>query len=216
MYAWLFWAVSGMAGCALANRIPATTDNPQIEGRIEQSGLHFETSSSRPIALTLREGVKMGLLHDDKDDADQYVRVILEQSIFSLKSSNPALVIVERRGMRDLLKEFKFQAEGLVRDQDLAKIGQFLGLDYVVVFDSVYSDLNELYGLNNQIDTWEVMIPVKIIAVNTAEVKLNCLSTAKARVGRVMKATEVRTLNREALGIAARLGGQCLLASMSN
>jgi hypothetical protein len=157
----------------------------------------------------------LGLLHDDRNEVERHVRVILEQAIFSLKASFPDLIVVERHSIEDLQKEFLFQAKGSVKDQDLAKIGHFLGLDYVVVFDPIYDDLNDLYGLRNQIDTWDVVLPLKIMAVNTAEVKLHCLATVKAKVGRQMKASEVRLLNREALDIAGTLASQCLLSSIN-
>lgn len=202
------------AGClGPAGHSPAS-DQP-IETSQDHHGIQFDTSNSRPIPFTLPAGSKLGLLHDDRHEADRPVRVTLEQAVFSLKASIPSLVIVERRSVADLQKEFAFQSSGLVKDQDLAKIGHFLGLDYVVVFDPLYQDLNELYGLRNQIDTWEVVLPLKIVAVNTAEVKLHCLATVKAKVGKQMKATEVRALNQDALGIAASLVSQCLAASLT-
>ncbi|MGE0644658.1 MAG: hypothetical protein AB7P24_13400 [Nitrospira sp.] len=138
----------------------------------------------------------------------------MEQAIFSLKASVPRLIVVERRSVVDLEKEFRFQASGKVNDQDLAKIGHFLGLDYVVVFDAIYQDLNELYGLRNQIETWAVTVPLKIITVNTAEIKLHCLATAKAHVGRQMTASEVHLLNQEALRTATSSVSQCLSSSL--
>lgn len=208
------WGMAiGIVGCASSGATVGTGDNGR-DSRLELSGVQFEMSSSRPVHVRLRDEAKMGLLHDDRDEADRYVRVILEQAIFSLKSSHPELIVVERRSIEELLRELKFQAEGFVKDADLAKIGHFLGLDYVVVFDPVYSDLNELYGLKNRIDVWEVMIPVKIIAVNSAEVKLNCLASVRAKVGRELTAADVRALNREALSIAAKLAGQCLSTSV--
>lgn len=208
------WGVAiGIAGCASSGTPVGMGENGR-DSRLELSGVQFEMSSSRPVRVGLRDEAKMGLLHDDRDEADRYVRVVLEQAIFSLKSSHPELIVVERRSVEELLREFKFQAEGFVKDADLAKIGHFLGLDYVVVFDPVFSDLNELYGLKNRIDVWEVMIPVKIIAVNSAEVKLNCLASVRAKVGRELTAADVRALNREALGIAAKLAGQCLSTSV--
>jgi hypothetical protein len=203
----------GIVGCASSGTTIGVGENGR-DGRLELSGVQFEMSSSRPVRVRLRDEAKMGLLHDDRDEVDRYVRVILEQAIFALKSSHPELIVVERRSIEELLRELKFQAEGLVKDADLAKIGHFLGLDYVVVFDPVYSDLNELYGLKNRIDVWEVMIPVKIIAVSSAEVKLNCLASVRAKVGRELTAADVRALNREALGMAAKLAGQCLSTSV--
>lgn len=205
--------VIGMMGCVSSGTTIGIGENGR-DGRLELSGVQFEMSSSRPVRVRLRDEAKLGVLHDDRDDADRYVRVVLEQAIFSLKSSYPELIVVERRSVEELLKELKFQAEGFVKDADLARIGHFLGLDYVVVFDPVYSDLNELYGLKNRIDVWEVMIPVKIIAVSSAEVKLNCLASVRAKVGRELTAADVRALNREALGMAAKLAGQCLSTSV--
>jgi hypothetical protein len=193
----------------------SSTSEQTLETSLDHHGVQFDTAVSRPIPLTLAPGSKLGLLHDDRDEVERHVRVILEQAIFSLKASFPDLVVVERHSVEDLQKEFRFQAKGSVKDQDLAKIGHFLGLDYVVVFDPIYHDLNDLYGLRNQIDTWDVVLPLKIIAVNTAEVKLHCLATVKANVGREMKASEVRLLNREALGMAATLASQCLSSSIN-
>lgn len=207
----LVLTTSGCTGPA----VNSSFNEPTVEISQGQNGLRFETSSSRPIPFTLAPGSKLGLLHDDRDEVERHVRVILEQAIFALKASIPNLIVVERRSVDDLQKEFKFQAGGFVKDQELAKIGHFLGLDYVVVFDPIYQDLNQLYGLNNQIDTWDVMLPLKIIAVNTAEVKLHCLATVKTKVGRLMKASEVRLLNQEALGIAATLASQCLSSSLN-
>ena len=138
----------------------------------------------------------------------------MEQAVFSLKATVPRLIVVERRSVADLEKEFRFQASGKVKDQDLARIGHFLGLDYVVVFDALYQDLNELYGLRNQIETWMVTVPLKIVAVNTAEIKLHCLATAKATVGKQMTASEVRLLNQEALRMATTSVSQCLSSSL--
>ena len=212
----------GLAGLAFATSsctrptVNFSMNEQMLETSLDHHGIQFDTTTSRPVPFTLAPGSKLGLLHDDRDEVERHVRVTLEQAIFSLKASIPSLIVVERRSVDDLQKEFKFQARGLVKDQDLAKIGHFLGLDYVVVFDPIYHDLNELYGLRNQIDTWNVVIPLKIIAVNTAEVKLHCLATVKAKVGRQMKASEVRLLNREALDIAATLASQCLSSSLTD
>ena len=195
--------------------VSASTSEQTLETSRDHHGVQFDTAISRPIPLTLAPGSKVGLLHDDRDEVERHVRVILEQGIFSLKASFPDLVVVERQRVDALQKEFMFQAKGSVNDQDLAKIGHFLGLDYVAVFDPIYHDVNDLYGLRNQIDTWDVVLPLKIIAVNTAEVKLHCLATVKATVGRQMKASEVRLLNRAALGIAATLASQCLSSSFN-
>lgn len=203
-----------MIGC-LGTATRSTPNEQSLETSQDHHGIQFATTTSRPVPFTLPAGSKLGLLHEDRHETERPVRVALEQAVFSLKASIPSLVIVERRSTTDLQKEFAFQSSGLVKDQDLAKIGHFLGLDYVVVFDPLYQDLNELYGLRNQIDTWEVVLPLKIIAVNTAEVKLHCLATVKANVGKQMKATEVRALNQDALGIAASLAGQCLTASLT-
>ena len=188
--------------------------NQALETRHEHRGIPFETTASRPIPFTLTPGSKMGLLHEDRDETDRYVRVAIEQALFSLKATVPRLIIVERRSVGDLEKEFRFQASGKVKDQDLAKIGHFLGLDYVVVFDAIYQDLNELYGLRNQIETWTVTVPLKIVAVNTAEIKLHCLATATAHVGRQMTASEVRLLNQEALRTATTSVSHCLSSSL--
>lgn len=219
----MYWScLLGLAALALAMpsctspTVNASTNEQALETSLDHHGVQFDTMTSRPIPFTLAPGSKLGLLHDDRDEVERHVRVTLEQAIFSLKASIPSLIVVERRSIDDLQKEFKFQARGLVKDQDLAKIGHFLGLDYVVVFDPIYHDLNELYGLRNQIDTWNVVLPLKIIAVNTAEVKLHCLATVKAKVGRQMKASEVRLLNREALSIAATLASQCLSSSLAD
>lgn len=219
----MLWScLFGLAGLVLATSSctglaqNSSTNEPALETSLDHHGILFDTTASRPVPFTLAPGSKLGLLHDDRDEVERHVRVILEQAIFSLKASIPSLIVVERRSVDDLQKEFKFQARGLVKDQDLAKIGHFLGLDYVVVFDPIYHDLNELYGLRNQIDTWNVVLPLKIIAVNTAEVKLHCLATVKAKVGKQMTAVEVRLLNREALGIAATLASQCLSSSLTD
>ena len=218
----MFWTwLLGIASLVLTTSscsepaVNSSTNEQTLETSLDHHGVQFDTTISRPIPLTLAPGSKLGLLHDDRNEVERHVRVILEQAIFSLKASFPDLIVVERHSIEDLQKEFLFQAKGSVKDQDLAKIGHFLGLDYVVVFDPIYHDLNDLYGLRNQIDTWDVLLPLKIIAVNTAEVKLHCLATVKAKVGRQMKASEVRLLNREALDIAGTLASQCLLSSIN-
>ena len=209
---WLAAVGLAMFGCGPTDSI-SKSEQP-FEANENHHGIQFNTTTSRPIPFTLAPGSKIGLLHEDRDDADRQVRVSLEQAIFSLKAVIPSLIVVERRSVVDLEKEFRFQASGKVKDQDLAKIGHFLGLDYVVVFDSLYQDLNELYGLRNQIDTWEVTLPLKIIAVNSAEIKLHCLASATAHVGKQMTASEVRLLNREALRMATTSVSQCLSSSL--
>ena len=209
---WLIAVGLALFGCT-GSTTPVFTSGQPLETSQDHHGIQFDTTTSRPIPFTLISGSKIGLLHEDRDEPDRHVRIALEQAIFSLKASIPNLIVVERRSVGDIEREFRFQASGKVKDQELAKIGHFLGLDYVVVFDALYQDLNELYGLRNQIDTWEVTLPVKIIAVNTAEVKLHCLATAKANVGRQMTAAEVRLLNQKALSMATALVNQCLSAS---
>jgi len=206
---------STLATLGCGGHTPASGMNNQpLETSHDHHGIPFETTASRPIPFTLTPGSKIGLLHEDRDETDRHVRVAMEQAIFSLKASVPRLIVVERRSVVDLEKEFRFQASGKVNDQDLAKIGHFLGLDYVVVFDAIYQDLNELYGLRNQIETWAVTVPLKIITVNTAEIKLHCLATAKAHVGRQMTASEVHLLNQEALRTATSSVSQCLSSSL--
>ena len=212
---WLLMA--GLSSFSCAGSQPSTFPSTQpLEASQDHHGIQFNTTTSHPLPLRLAPGSKIGLLHEDREEADQFVRVALEHTIFSIKASIPSLIVVERRSVGDIEREFRFQASGKVKDQELAKIGHFLGLDYVVVFDALYQDLNELYGLRNQIDTWEVTLPVKIIAVNTAEVKLHCLATAKANVGRQMTAAEVRLLNQKALSMATTLVNQCLSASLQS
>lgn len=210
---WLTTLGLALFGCT-GSTAPVLTSGQPFETSQNHHGIQFDTTTSRPIPVLLAPGSKIGLLHEDRDEADRLVRVALEQTIFSIKASIPSLIVVERRSVDDIEREFRFQAKGMVKDQDLAKIGHFLGLDYVVVFDSLYQDLNELYGLRNQIDTWEVTLPLKIIAVNTAEMKLHCLATAKANVGKQMTAVEVRLLNQEALSVATGLVSQCLSTSL--
>ncbi len=210
---WLTMLGLTLFGCA-GSTAPVLTNGQPFETSQHHHGIQFDTTTSRPIPVLLAPGSKIGLLHEDRDEADRLVRVALEQTIFSIKASIPSLIVVERRSVDDIEREFRFQAKGMVKDQDLARIGHFLGLDYVVVFDSLYQDLNELYGLRNQIDTWEVTLPLKIIAVNTAEMKLHCLATAKATVGKQMTAAEVRLLNQEALSMATGLVSQCLSTSL--
>jgi len=217
----IFWI-----GCALLTGLtlatlgcgrqppPSEMNRQPLETSHDHHGIPFETTASRPIPFTLAPGSKIGLLHEDRDEADRHVRVAMEQAVFSLKATVPRLIVVERRSVADLEKEFRFQASGKVKDQDLARIGHFLGLDYVVVFDALYQDLNELYGLRNQIETWMVTVPLKIVAVNTAEIKLHCLATAKATVGKQMTASEVRLLNQEALRMATTSVSQCLSSSL--
>jgi hypothetical protein len=205
----------GLASFGCTGSPPSISPNTQpLEASREHHGIQFNTTTSHPVPVRLAPGSKIGLLHEDRDEADQFVWVALEQTIFSLKASISNLIVVERRSVRDLEKEFRFQASGKVRDQDLAKIGHFLGLDYVVVFDALYQNLNELYGLRNQIDHWEVTLPVKIVAVNTAEVTLHCLASAKANVRKQMTAVEVRLLNQEALSLTTMLVNQCLSSSL--
>lgn len=210
---WLTTLGLTLFGCT-GSIAPVLTSGQPFETSQNHHGIQFDTTTSRPIPVLLAPGSKIGLLHEDRDEADRLVRVALEQTIFSIKASIPSLIVVERRSVDDIEREFRFQAKGMVKDQDLAKIGHFLGLDYVVVFDSLYQDLNELYGLRNQIDTWEVTLPLKIIAVNTAEMKLHCLATAKATVGKQMTAAEMRLLNQEALSMATGLVSQCLSTSL--
>ncbi len=202
-----------MLGCA-EQSTTSRAGTQTIEANHDHYGITFETTVSRPVPFTLKPGSKVGLLHEDRDEADRHVRVAMEQAVFSLKAAVPSLIAVERRSIGDLEKEFRFQASGKVNDQALTKIGHFLGLDYVVVFDAIHQDLNELYGLRNQIETWEVTLPLKIVAVDTAEIKLHCLATAKARVGKQMTASEVRLLNQEALRLVATSVSQCLSASL--
>ena len=211
-----YWLIIlGLASISCSGATPSSSPSIlPLEASHEQHGIQFETTTSRPIPSTLPPKSKIGLIHQDRDDADRRVRVTLEQAIFSLKTSIPSLIVVERRRIDDIEKEFRFQSSGKVSDQDLAKIGQFLGLDYVVVFDPIYQDLNELYGLRNQIEAWEVRLALKIVAVNTAEMKLHCLSSAKAMIGKQMTATEVRLLNQEALDVTTSLVSQCLSASL--
>jgi hypothetical protein len=221
-YTWLLISMTALASCAPSGAgsvAPSASDSDAYEqvrlpGKTEQDGVRFESKTSRPIPLTLRDKAKIALLHDDKDDMDRYVRLVLEQTVFDLKATNPGLIIVERRSVDEILMELRFQAGGLVKDQDISSLGQFLGLDYVVVYELIHNDLEELYGLDNQIDTWEVLISVKVVEVKTAEVRLNCLATTKAHVARLMKATEVRVLNRDALAIAAGYLGKCVSDSV--
>lgn len=205
----------GLSGCA-GSPVPIPAKPEPIQSSHDHHGIQFETTTSPPIAFTLTPGSKIGILHEDRDETDHRVHVALEQAIFSLKVFIPSLIVVERRSTGDIEKEFRFQASGKVKDQDLAKIGHFLGLDYVVVFDPIYHNLDELYGLRNQIDTWRVALPLKIVAVNTAEIKLHCLATAKATVGKQMTAAEVRLLNQEALDLTTTLISQCLSSSLQS
>lgn len=194
---------------------PSTVSVNSTTSRIEKNGLSFISQTSRPSAFSVPSGSKIALLHDDQDEVDKHVRLVMEQAIFDIKSINPKIVVVERSGIEDLLKEHNFQSRGFVRDQELARLGHFLGLDYVAVFNTSYPDSNKLYGQGNYIDAWEVLVPLKILDVNTAEVVFSCTSTTRAMVGRSMKASQVLALNREALAIGATKVGECLAVSVN-
>lgn len=60
------------------------------------------------------------------------MRVTIEKTIFSINASIPTLIVVERRNVDDIERELHSQANGKVKDQDPAKIGHSIGLDYVV------------------------------------------------------------------------------------
>ncbi|MDR0567173.1 MAG: CCDC34 family protein [Prevotellaceae bacterium] len=86
------------------------------------------------------------------------LKAVVREEISSVFVGNRSYVVLEREAIEQVLKENKFQSQGLVDDQQLSELGRKLGASYVCGITVVFED-NAYY------------ITCKIIDVKTAEVE---------------------------------------------
>lgn len=104
----------------------------------------------------------------DRQSMDGYLQ--LEQATFRLTQHRAGISIVDRRHLKTVMNEQRFQLSGRIGDDHVVRIGHLLGADSLVVFE-----INQPSWRDRVWARWsEEMVPVvvssKIIAVETGEV----------------------------------------------
>jgi len=62
------------------------------------------------------------------------IRAFVEMQAQDLKASFPRLEIVERARIDSVIRELKFQASGLVKDDNFVGVGRMLGADHLLIY----------------------------------------------------------------------------------
>ncbi len=95
--------------------------------------------------------------------AQDEVKLIVEQILFSLHPKLPHLEMVERKDLAVLTQELRLQSGGLVRDQDISSIGHMLGADHLLVYslitttDEDLSRMKSTGGLIQALASWKLL-----------------------------------------------------------
>lgn len=139
------WAVALAAAAVL----PATT---MAQGAAQQD--------TRPgvAVLELDAGAAMGIPKEDLSG----LQVGLQQTLITELSANPAMRLVERHRIKQLMEEQDLAASGRVDAQTAAKIGKLVGAKYVIL--AAFNDIGATFRLDGRIvnvETSEIMKAVK-------------------------------------------------------
>src|SRR5260370_4623708 len=60
------------------------------------------------------------------DSLEKEIRMRVEQIVFDLSKFRPRLEVVERSNLDAAIREIQFQLSGLVRDEELVRLGQMV------------------------------------------------------------------------------------------
>jgi len=104
----------------------------------------------------------------ERDEAYGYSR--LEQAAFELKRQRSWIKILDRRNMKPLTDEQRFQLSGRVEDDSAVRIGRWLGADSMVVFRIDVPTWRERLLARFYQKMPPLVISSKIISVESGEV----------------------------------------------
>lgn len=108
----------------------------------------------------------MGLPQSVQDE----VKLIVEQILFSLRPRLPHLEIVERKDLSVLTQELRLQSSGLVRDEDMSRIGRMLGADHLLVYSLITTTDEELNRMKSKGGLIQALASWKLLQVESGAV----------------------------------------------
>ena len=104
----------------------------------------------------------------DRDVAYGYMK--LEHATFHIKQQRPWIRIVERRALETVIDEQRLQVSGRMADESAISIGQWLGVDSLVLFQIQRPTWRDRVWARWSEQMASVVITSKIISVETGEV----------------------------------------------
>ena len=125
------------------------------------------TSVSKSLQETERKKATVLDFVDLQGNASELGRFIAEQFSVALVMNRKGFSLMDRANLKTILAEHKLSISGLVEPENAKKLGQFSGVDAIV--------LGNITALKE-----EIVVTVKIIATDTAEI----LGAAKTRIQR--------------------------------
>lgn len=139
-------------------------------GLVQGQGMDKEITSladkmAEQVKASGRKKVAVLDFTDLQGNITEFGRFLAEQVTVSLVEKRSGFSIVDRANLKTILAEHKLTVEGLVEPENAKKLGQFSGVDAIV--------LGTVTLLQD-----EVAVTVKIIATDTAEI----VGAAKARI----------------------------------
>ncbi|MFA6287467.1 MAG: FlgO family outer membrane protein [Opitutaceae bacterium] len=153
-------------------------------------------SHSVSVAVTKAEKKKISVLDftDLQGRPSELGRFLAEELSVTLVMEAKGFSVLDRANLKSILAEHKLTSEGLVNPENAKKLGQFAGVDAIV--------LGNITSLKD-----ELVISIKIIATDTAEI----VGAARAKI---LKTAEIQQLletgitENNGAGSLSQLGGE--------
>ena len=141
------------------------------------------TSVSKSLQENERKKATVLDFVDLQGNVSELGRFIAEQFSVALVMNRKGFSLMDRANLKTILAEHKLTISGLVEPENAKKLGQFSGVDAIV--------LGNITALKE-----EIVVTVKVIATDTAEI----LGAAKARIPR---SKDIEALVANAIGIGS-------------
>ena len=113
----------------------------------------------------------------NREIVDAYAR--LESAAFQFKEQRPALRIVDRFHLNEILEEQRFQMSGDVSDETAIRLGRLLGVDCVLLYQIDGPSMRDWVLADNHGDLPPFHVKSKIVSVESAEVLFHNAVTAQ-------------------------------------
>lgn len=150
-------------GLALISAAPAQAQTQGYEQQIEAIAQSLSASAVK----AERKKLSVLDLTDLQGKSSELGRFLAEELSVALVMGRKDFSVLDRANLKNILAEHKLTAEGLVNPENAKKLGQFAGVDAIV--------LGTITPLKD-----DVIVTVKIIATDTAEI----VGAARGKMGR--------------------------------
>lgn len=101
------------------------------------------------------------------ESVQKAIPMAFEQMAFDLRTLIPKMELVERSHLDSAMREIHMQASGLVKDEDMVRLGRMLGAGHLLLYELAYSSNKDLEDIRAYGGTLHAMVLGKIIQIET-------------------------------------------------